>query len=319
VTCARSEGNLASAAAATRPAWGVRILALLAYLGLAPVIWALPARQRDSFLGRQCAQSLVLFLTLGIITVVNAVLFLIASYLLVFHRVFYETQPVERVIFDIMGVLLLLWLVAWLIGVVKALCGSMGGIPYLTRLRHKPAAVYLGVAAVLAFYALIATLATAVAQARSLSEHRPQPAQAYMLFDDIGWVPHWVFELGFSRVAKAARAQWGEESVVVTPFTLEALDIALAHGTFVFLSSHGTEQGLYTQERWFTPEDAEALGRGSNLQYVYITGCDSGLQARGWEAALAPAQVQTFNRLSAVAEHVYWLWFRGPGVIRDLR
>ena len=54
------------------------------------------------------------------------------------------------------------------------------------------------------------------------------------------------------------------------------------------------------------------------LQLVYITACDGGRNAAGWRAALAPAEVTTFDRLSAVLEHVWLLWLVAPGKVRGL-
>ncbi len=301
-----------------RAPWAHRLIAVACFFGAAPIVWISPWRRRAPLIERHCSQALALFLALALILVINTLLFLLVSYLLVFNRTMYETQPVERIAVDIQGTLLLLWGVAWMIGAGKALLGSSRGIPYLTRLRDSHIAVRAGFAVTLVGYALILVIAGIATHASMLAQNDLRPARAYMLFDDLDWVPQWIFELGFYRIARSAASEWGPDASVVAPFTVDALDTALAHGSFVFLSSHGTDTGLYTRDRWFTPEDAAALTKGPRLQYVYITGCDSGAQARAWEEALAPARVVTFNRLSAVAEHVYWLWFQGPAVIRTL-
>jgi hypothetical protein len=54
------------------------------------------------------------------------------------------------------------------------------------------------------------------------------------------------------------------------------------------------------------------------LRYVYNSGCDCGVKSAEWEKALAPAEVQTFGRLSAVAEHIRWLWTDGPKRIKEV-
>lgn len=302
----------------SRPPWRLRALALAAFVALAPVVWILPARRRSPFLHRQTAQALVLNLALAAVMLIILLLVFMVSYMLVFQRGVYENRPVERIVIDIQGTLLVLWAVAWCIGALKALRGSDRGIPYFTRLRDSRGAVRFGLAASLALYAIAGTVSVLAINASARAENVLHEAKAYMLYDDIGWVPQWVFELGFYRIARVVDRAWGQGSTVVVPFTHEALEVALGHGVFVFLSSHGTEDGLYTRERWFKPEDVAALDKGEALEYVYITGCDSGTQARAWEHVLAPAEVITFNRLSAVIEHIYWLWFRGPDVVRGL-
>lgn len=298
--------------------WRYRILALLGYGGAAPIVYALPVRKRSPFLQKQTAQALALFLALAIVLAIVVLLFLAVSYALVFQRGLYENQPVERIVIDIQGTLLLLWLVAWLIGVVKALKGSESGIPYLTRLRDSRWGVRVGLVASIAISAFMLAAASLAVHGAALADNEVRPAKAYMLYDDLGWVPAWIFELGFYRMARAAEDAWGPHQVVVAPFTYEALETAVGNGAFVFLSSHGTEEGLYTRERWFNPEDVAPMAQSPELRYVYISACDSGLQAKAWEEVLKPAQVITFNRLSAVIEHVYWLWLRGPDVIRRI-
>jgi hypothetical protein len=51
---------------------------------------------------------------------------------------------------------------------------------------------------------------------------------------------------------------------------------------------------------------------------VYNSACDGGEKAREWEQALAPAEVRTIGRLSAVAEHQLWLWTDAPRRIREM-
>ena len=56
----------------------------------------------------------------------------------------------------------------------------------------------------------------------------------------------------------------------------------------------------------------------ASLQYVYLSGCDTGLKRAEWENALSPAYVKTFDRLSTTFEHIYWLVIKGPTVINSL-
>jgi hypothetical protein len=124
--------------------------------------------------------------------------------------------------------------------------------------------------------------------------------------------------LGFYPIAIEATSKWGRGSVVVKPLTKEGLADALHDGRFVFVLSHGTEEGLYTRKLKIRPNKAAPKGTGAHLQFVYITGCDSGALRQQWERVLAPARVVTFDRLSAWLEHIFWLVFQGAGEIRRL-
>jgi hypothetical protein len=57
---------------------------------------------------------------------------------------------------------------------------------------------------------------------------------------------------------------------------------------------------------------------GEDLRFVYNSSCDGGRKAEAWGRALAPAEVRTFDRLSAVAEHVLWLWSEAPRRVREM-
>ena len=70
--------------------------------------------------------------------------------------------------------------------------------------------------------------------------------------------------------------------------------------------------------RW-EPNEQLAELVGPRLRLIYLTACDGGQKATQWEEVFAPAHVISFDRLSAVLEHVYWLWRAGPSEIRALR
>ena len=149
--------------------------------------------------------------------------------------------------------------------------------------------------------------------------------------------------LGFYRVSLAAQARWGPGSVVVAPLDKHHLRLALRHGRFVFLACHGRAGEITTPGFRTTPPPlAEAgataarglcvanidgdhrygrwtlLEAGQDLRFVYNSACDSGSKAGAWEQALAPAEVRTFDRLSAVIEHLLWLWSDGPRRVREM-
>jgi hypothetical protein len=187
-------------------------------------------------------------------------------------------------------------------------------------------------------------IVAATVHASSLTRQDDEPAQVYLLYDDMDLVPRWVFNLGFYRISLAATERWGNGSVVVAPLDEHHLRLVLEHGKFVFLACHGRDGDIVTPRftvgpprilmgDWDLPDkvgflfvhethDGEAkrvaLPTGQSLRLVYNAGCDCGSKAPLWEAALAPAEVKTFDRLSTVAEHIVWLWVDGPERVRAM-
>jgi hypothetical protein len=180
--------------------------------------------------------------------------------------------------------------------------------------------------------------------ASTLSRQDDEPASAYLLYDDMGIVPRWVFNVGFYRIARAATERWGPGSVVVAPLDEHHLRLALDNGKFVFLACHGRDGDIVTPyisifphplitrelEQWKHEvrviicdtgdpyQPWTALPSARSLQLVYNSACDGGAKAEQWEAAFAPAEVKTFDRLSTVAEHIVWLWYDGPDRVRTM-
>ena len=219
-------------------------------------------------------------------------------------------------------------------------------MPGIARVASRPRLLWLAFVGNGFLWAGAALIAVLALHASSLTRETDDPAPVYMLYDDMGFVPRWVFNLGCYRIAHAATARWGPGCVVVAPLDEHHLRLALRHGRFVFLACHGVDGDIVTSGCWIAPfpliESGEGRGGpsrgvyvachedsrftrpravvevGDNLQFVYNTACDGGMKAEGWKRALAPAEVRTFDRLSAVAEHIAWLWFRGPERVRQI-
>jgi hypothetical protein len=81
----------------------------------------------------------------------------------------------------------------------------------------------------------------------------------------------------------------------------------------------GTLPLSWDPEDYYSPADITPGGVGDNLQLVYLAGCYVGALGTNWENALSPAGVITFNRISWESEHVFWLWFVGPGLASELK
>jgi hypothetical protein len=306
-------------------------------------------RRDDPFVQHHAAQALATILVLLAVLLGGCLYGMGLSYLLVYRRDLYERLPPlggwdapvrDALLFTpaILG-----WLLAWLGGLLLALFGSRRALPLIGRLARSPLLLRLAFAGNSSLLAAAALTTALALHASSLTRDDDEPAAAYLLYDDMGVVPRWVMNLGFYRVSLAAQARWGPGSVVVAPLDEHHLRLALRHGRFVFLACHGQAGDITTPRLRITPPPrAEAgataarglwmakvdadhcygrwtfLEAGQDLRLVYNSACDSGSKAEEWEVALAPAEVRTFSRLSAVIEHLLWLWSDGPRRVREM-
>jgi uncharacterized membrane protein len=331
------------------PGWKARLLAVAFYLGLAPVLRPLGCRRDDPFVRHHAAQASMAILVLLAIFSGVLLYWALLTYLILYQRELYERLPCPEgwpvPVRDGIpqGIVLPAWLLVWAWGLVLAARGSGHALPLIGRLARRPRLLLLArVGEALLFVAVLLTTAAAL-HASSLTRDDDEPAPVYLLYDNMGFVPRWVWDLGFYRISLAATERWGRGSVVVAPLDEHHLRQALLHGRFVFLACHGRGGYIETSQLWVAPpspgpvteqtrrgvyvarrEAPDGTGPwtelevGGALQLVYNTACDGGNKAEQWEAGLAPAEVKTFARLSTTAEHIAWLWLVGPARVREI-
>lgn len=320
--CAMTDPTVSSAAAQTAPQERIsllqRVIAALCYAGFGPLVLLRLRNREDPYLEHHCRQGLgVLSLLLGIgLLFVVAILFL--SYMLVFYREDYQGTALEPGILSAVRKCFLAWLVVWVAGLGSALWGSWWDIPLVWRIARRPKWIKTTAIVWSAVYVVLVVILSFAAHAVSITQEERVPAKVYMVYEDLDLWPHWIFALGFYRIALKAQEVYGPDSVVITPLSIEAVSYALSHGEFVFVGSHGSEKGLLINRRFIGPKKIDYDRANESLKYVYLTGCDSGVQGPQWEAALAPAEVQTFDRLSAIVEHIFWLWITGPSKLAQV-
>jgi hypothetical protein len=205
-------------------------------------------------------------------------------------------------------------LVIWLEGVISAIVGHAPRIPLFpssTRTRF--------LTVLTAFNHIFVILIIIVAiHASSIAQDEVEEAEIFLLYDDMGYIPRWVFALGFYCDSIVAINRFGDLSVAIVPLNNSTIDYALENGRFIFVSSHGADGYILLQDNiFYGPEDVND-NISPSLQYVYLSGCDTGLKHEEWENALSPAYVKTFDRLSTTLEHFYWLIAEGPDVIHSI-
>jgi hypothetical protein len=334
--------------ASVRPGWAKRLVAITFYLGLAPLLRPFRFDRSDSFLRHHSAHALATILTFFAAVLGSLLVWLALSYLLVYQRDLYEGIPALGLDIPVRDGLLIspffvAWLPAWLGGLVVALLGSRRTLPVIGRLTRRPFLLRMAFAGNTALLAVVAIITAIALHASSLNRDDDEPAAVYVLYDDMGFVPRWAINVGFYRISLAARDRWGPGNVVVAPLDEHHLRLALHHGKFVFLACHGADGEITMSRLRIAPPalagadvptakglcianvDADDrrgpwtfLKAEQNLRFVYNAACDCGTKSGEWQQALAPAEVQTFGRLSAVVEHVVWLWSAGPRRIREM-
>lgn len=299
--------------------WKDRLVAASFYCGAPPLAALLQGWRGNPYLEHHYRQALCVILAFLAVSGGSLLTWTILSVLLVSHREWYVASGIDPIMIAAIRRSFIVWLAVWLVSTGWALTGSWGIIPLLGRLARWDRLMRVTLVAASILAVAVLTVSAAGVHAHFLTRADTAPAKAYMLYDDLEFFPRWLFTLGFYPITVTATAKWGGDSVVVAPFTPDNLAKAIEDGSFIFVSSHGNKKGLFKKEVKITPADAAPHGVSSDLQYVYLTGCESGTLAREWKQALAPAEVVTFDRLSTILEHIIWLVFRGAGKIAELK
>lgn len=300
------------------PSWRERGRAVLAYLGLLPVLRLIPVTRTSPYLRHHDGQAAVIGGLFVLLVGLLLVTLLALSYALVAHRELYENAQLERYSLGAVRKLFLAWSVFWLFGLGMALLGAARPMPLVQPLAERKRVVGAATSALGALLVLVVLLLLAGGYAARRIPPDRTAARVYMVYEDNGIFPRAMFALAFLPMARAADEVYGPGSAALLPISREAVATALAGGDVVFVGSHGTERGLMLRDDWLLPRDLAAMAKGPNLKFVYLTGCDSGVKRDDWLNALAPAEVVTYDRLSASLEHAWWLWFNGPDKVRAI-
>ncbi len=295
-----------------------RALAAGFYLGLLPLYLFLPGQRSQSYSRHHFRQAGALFAVFIALSLILAATALGLSYLLIYHRALYEGFQLERYLVGTLRKLYLAWLVFWAFGLCLALVGSTRPMPLIHRIADRAFVWRSACIGLLFAYGIVALLVPVAYHGAKLAPAERIDGPIQFLYEDNNVFPRWFFLLAFYPMSVTATSLWGEESVVVQRLDRAAVIRSVEQAEVIYLGSHGTEKGLMLKNGWLVPSDLEGVEISPNLRFVYLTGCDSGQQRDGWLAAFSPAEVVTYDRLSAVLEHAWWLWFRGPEKLRAI-
>ncbi len=304
----------------SRPAWRFRLLASTAYFAITPFHRLFRVSRNDPFVRAHQSLALAMLLLPFLIVSMWLLHLAIEVYLVRSHPVFatqYRPESALRIA-SIAG--LGLWGLGSSVGVVAALSGSTLSLPAFGRLSRCSRYVRvasIGNAIAIALVALIAGLAI---HAGMLTREDVTPAPVYFLYDNEGFefLGTWGPKLFCYPAARVATERWGAKSVVVAPISAENVWTAITHGRLVVLISHGKGGTICLSDGQFILPVSIGT-HGHDLQFVYISACYAGEKASEWERKFAPAKIVTYDRLSSPLEHLWWLWFDAPDLLREVR
>jgi hypothetical protein len=162
----------------------------------------------------------------------------------------------------------------------------------------------------------------------------PEKGDVYILYTQGGYIPinglyetytppRWAVTMAFYPLVQAGMKEYGDQGVSVLPLSEDSFNKAIQNGRFIFVASHGgVSSGAFTISalpyKEYKPSDVAQNLVGEQLQYVYFAGCWTGNLESEWRRVLGLDDATMFNRLSFVDEHMLWVWFKSPGVIRGL-
>ena len=294
-----------------------RVAPVLCWFGLSPFLTPWLRRRGDSRAAHHARQSDAVFLLLYAVLLLFVATVAVLSVMMLFWRDAYEAGNCEAWTLSVFRKLLVVWGVFWAYGLGLALFGSRSSVPWISGLARWRGTAVARIALALTWAAFLAGGVLA-ARAGMLAAENTAPAKACFFYEDVnGRYPRGLFALGYYPAIAAAHRRWGD-NVSLRRLTRDNLLKAVGESEFLFIGSHGMNEGILLQSGFVTPEDVRAAGAHPQLRYVYLAGCDSGALARQWEEAFAPAKVVTQEGLTPLLQHIGWLWSEAPEVIRNL-
>ena len=297
-----------------------QLLKVSNYFGFAPLVWFLyGAKKEKKEIVQHSKQALALSFLFLCCLIVFLLFFILHQIVLFASRDFFKLLPLE-ISFYILGFFLFLWLILWLWGIISTTSNRWSELPLTSRITRKNGLLLFAALWTIFFQVSVTATIAIVFHSTQITQSTRSQVEAYMLYDDMGYIPEWVFSYGFYRVALVSLEKWGTGSVKIVPLNAENLKQAFQAGSFVYVASHGAEGRIYLDNSTsLGPEDIKQEHIGAELQYVYLSGCDTGYLDADWKRVFGSAEVKTFDRLSSTSEHIIWLLIDGPRIISALQ
>lgn len=291
---------------------------VFSYLGFGPLLLIFSKEENEQFSIRQ---SIVLWGLLGIIALLMIIVGVAYSLIVVKYPDLYQKYELEAWFISISRKILLGWLIFWLFGFTWSLLRLNRALPLVSRIivgRVSFAFMYFSNCAMLIFIVLIFCIwFWSYTLLRAPSAGPTTQVKVYILYDDLDYLPRWIFEIGFFPIIRTSVSTYGKGSVVLSVINKKNLSEALKYATILLFATHGTEDGILSRDGVIKPSDIKNMERSNGLRYIYLSGCKGGVQKELWKEAFSPAEVIAYSRMTATFEHILWFWFKAPRLIRD--
>jgi len=275
-----------------------------------------PKRSPLAYHSFQLAQGLFfLLLCIGVSFLATAG---VLTFLIVNARNLYEGWHLELYTLSFFRKVMIVWLVFWAYACVQILRGQIAPLPLVPFFVQKPTCMVVSRIVWRSLLAVGLVVSAVAWHASRMASSRVLDQPVVFLYEDGDRFPRALFALAFYPALRAARARFGENAAAVVHVSRESVREALKTAQFLFIGSHGQAQGMLLRDGWLSPDEVKTWPRTSRLQFVYMTSCDSGVQRKRWEDAFAPARVVTYDRLTTVWEHTWWLVWDAPEIIASL-
>ena len=301
-----------------QPSCWERVVALLFYVGFLPIFGVYRPQRASTFIQVHRNQALILFAFLGVVFLLLISFVGLLSYGMVYYRDAVDSGRMEVWMLSFLRKLLIVWLVFGVYAVFRAFRGSSSPVPYMSVLTKNKHCQRLGTGVLFVLWILLLTIVPLIFIADCMVTGDVEEGSVFMVYEDQGRFPRALFSLVMLPITRESLKQYGAGSVVLLPISPEAIQTALQKGIIVILASHGTANGILLRDGYFTPADILPREDKTRLKFVYFAGCDGGAQRKAWEKALSPAEIYTYDRLTPVIEHLWWLWTQGPKVVREV-
>ncbi len=291
------------------------VLTLIAFLGFGPIIYPFVKEEKKVFYTKQ---AMVLWGCLGIILIMIVAIAGVYSVVVIQFPDIYQQYELEGWFISISRKIFLCWLIFWFFGFIWGVLGIERGLPLVSKLIvNKFLFIFTLISnlVVMIFFILGVVLLVWSNILLNPSKELSHPV-VYVLYDDLDYLPEWIFDIGFFPVIKASVDKFGRGSVALQVINKLSLAEALKHGHILLLATHGTEEGILSKGGLIKPTDVMAMERNPNLKYVYLSGCRGGAIKSSWREAFSPAEVFAYDRMTATFEHIIWFWYSAPKLIR---
>ncbi|HOV32641.1 MAG TPA: hypothetical protein PLX23_04685 [Candidatus Hydrogenedens sp.] len=291
------------------------LILIVSYFGLAPFIWLFQKRIKEDFIKFHIKQSLVLWFWLILIMLILSVCVFLLTLVVVRFPDFYQNWEVELWFLSISRKLFLCWLVFLLFGFGCATLKSAKPLPFVSFwIKHK-ALFFISKFVDTVFLLFVLFLFVINIYSCILIYPQTEAPKVYVLYDNLDYLPQWIFNIGFFPIIKTGSEVYGKGNVALRVVGKESLSESLKNAEIVLIASHGTEEGILSREGFIKPKDVQEMEVNRNLKFVYLSGCKGGEQKEIWSKVFSPAKVLTYKRMTATFEHAWWFWRYGPMVI----